>query len=121
MQFLTLVKYDENGTPPPKAYLDALTEFNRAAMAGGAMIQCSGLQPSEFGSRLRLSRGKVSGSDGPFTETKEVIGGFAVFEVSSKQEIIAWMQRFMELGKHWPEWVCEVEVREMSDQPKFGE
>src|SRR6185369_11460100 len=111
MQFLTLVKYDENGTPPPQAYLDALAEFNRSAKAAGAMIQCSGLQPSALGSRLRLLHGKVSATDGPFIETKEMIGGFAVFDVASKQDIVAWMQRFMDLGKHWPEWQCEVEIR----------
>jgi hypothetical protein len=120
MRFLTLVKYDENGTPPPRAYLDALAEFNRTAMAAGAMIQCHGLQSSALGSRLRLSHTNVSTTDGPFTETKEVIGGFAVFDVPSKQDIMAWMQRFMELGKHWPDWQCEVEIRELLDQPKFG-
>jgi hypothetical protein len=120
MRFLTLVKYDENGTPPPQVYLDALAEFDRVAMAAGAMIQSSGLQPSKFGSRLRLSRGMVSATDGPFTETKELIGGFAVFDVPSKKEIIVWMQRFMELGRHWPQWECEVEIREMLDRPKFG-
>ena len=120
MRFLTLVKYNENGTPPPQAYLDALAEFNRTATAAGAMIQCSGLQPSALGSRLQLSRGIISTTDGPFTETKEIIGGFAVFDVSSKPEMISWMQRFMELGKHWSDWNCEVEVREMVEQPKFG-
>jgi hypothetical protein len=120
MRFLTLVKYDENGSPPPKAYLDALAEFDRAAMAAGAMIQSSGLQPSALGSRIRLSRRDVSAMDGPFTETKELIGGFAVFDVSTKQEMIAWMQRFMKLGEHWPEWECEVEIREMVDRPTFG-
>jgi hypothetical protein len=117
MRFLTLVKYDEKGTPPPKAYLDALAEFNRAAMAAGAMIQCSGLQPSAQGSRIRLTRGEASATDGPFTETKELIGGFAVFEVPSKQKVIAWMQRFAELGKHWPEWECEVEIRQIVAEP----
>jgi hypothetical protein len=121
MRFVTLVKYDERGTPPPKAYLDALADFNRAAKAAGAMIQCNGLQPSAQGSRLRLTGGKVSATDGPFAETKELIGGFAVFDVKSKQEIIAWIQRFMEVGQYWPEWECEVEIREMLDQPKFGQ
>ena len=120
MRFLTLVKYNENGTPPPQAYLDALTEFNMTATAAGAMIQCSGLQPTAHGFRLQLARGKVSTTDGPFAETKELIGGFAVFDVPSKLEMCLWMQRFMDLGKHWPQWECEVEIREMVDQPKFG-
>ena len=121
MRFVTMVKYDENGTPPPKAYLDALAEFNRTAKAAGAMIQCSGLQPSAHASRLRLTQGKVTATDGPFTETKELIGGFAVFDLPSKQAMMAWMQRFMELGKHWPEWECEVEIREIQDEPQFGQ
>jgi hypothetical protein len=120
MRFLTMVKYNENGTPPPKAYLDALAEFDRTATAAGAMVQCSGLQPTALGSRLRLSCRTVACTDGPFTETKEMIGGFAVFDVPSKQDAVAWMQRFLELGKHWPQWECEVEIREMLDRPKFG-
>lgn len=113
MRFLTLVKYDENGTPPPQAFLDALEQFRRTAKAAGAMVDCVGLQPSSTGSRLRIARGKVSATDGPFVETKELIGGFAVYEVRSKQEAIGWISRFLALQEHWPQWECEVEIRQI--------
>jgi hypothetical protein len=118
MRFMTLVKYDENGSPPSQAFLDALAQFRRAATAAGAMVECGGLQPSAKGSRLRLSRGSVSVTDGPFTETRELIGGYAIYETKSKQEAIEWISRF--LGLHadfWPEWECEVEIRQIMDAP----
>jgi hypothetical protein len=114
MRFMTLVKYDENGTPPPRAYLDALAQFGRAATAAGAMVERGGLQPSGTGSRIRLSNGKVTVTDGPFTEVKELIGGYAIYDVRSKQEAIEWITRFVGLSKeHWPEWECEVEIRQI--------
>jgi hypothetical protein len=120
MRFLTLVKYDENGTPPPQGFLEALGEFNRAATAAGAMIEKGGLGPSAMGSRLRLSRGRVSATDGPFAETKALIGGYAVFEAKSKQVMIDWMSRFLGLRQHWPEWECEVEIRQIMEEPYTG-
>jgi hypothetical protein len=121
MRFLVMVKYDENGAPPPKAFLDALAEFNRTAMKPGAMIERGGLQPSAMGSRLRLGGGKVSTMDGPFTETKEVIGGYSIFDVKSKHEVVEWISRFLGLGKLWPEWECEVEIRQILSEPHFGQ
>src|SRR5262245_8389051 len=118
MRFMTLIKYDENGTPPPQGFLDAIAQFRRAAKAAGAMVGCGGLQPSATGSRLRLSRGKVTVTDGPFTETKELLGGYAIYETHSKQEAIEWMSRFLGLNQdYWPEWECEVEVREIMEEP----
>ena len=116
MRFMALVKYNENGTPPPQAYLDALAQFGREAMAAGAMVERGGLYPSVTGSRVRLSNEKVSVTDGPFTEVKELIGGYAVYNVRSKQDAIEWITRFMELAKkHWPESEFEVEIRQIFD------
>ena len=114
MRFVTLVKYNENGTPPPQAYLDALAQFGREAMAAGGMVERGGLQPSATGSRVRLSQGRVTVTDGPFTEVKELIGGYAIYDVRSKQEAIEWITRFVRLSQeHWPEWECEVEIRQI--------
>jgi hypothetical protein len=67
-----------------------------------------------MGARVRLSGGKLTVIDGPFTEAKEAIGGFAVFEVKSKQEAIVWTQRFMQLHKdHWKGWEGETEIRQL--------
>jgi hypothetical protein len=81
------------------------------------MIDSGGLQPSAAGARLRLSRGNVSVTDGPFAETKELIGGYAVYELKSKQEAMDWMSRFLRLKEHWPEWECDVEVRQIMAEP----
>jgi hypothetical protein len=63
---------------------------------------------------VRQSRGKLTVTDGPFSEAKEVIGGYAVFDVATKEEAMALTMRFMELHlKHWPEWEGESEVRQM--------
>jgi hypothetical protein len=113
---MTLVKYNENGTPPPQPYLDALAQFGKEAKAAGAMVERGGLHPSAVGSRVRLSNGRVAVTDGPFSEVKELIGGYAVYDVRSKQEAIQWITRFVELSKkHWPEWECEVEIRQILD------
>jgi hypothetical protein len=111
---MVLVKYDENGTPPPKAFLDAIAQFGREASAAGVMVARDGLQPSATGARIRLARGKVTTTDGPFAEAKEVIGGYAIYNVKSKQEAIDWASRFVGLHReHWPEWECEVEIRQI--------
>jgi hypothetical protein len=114
---MTLVKYDENGNPPPPEFLDALEQFRQGASAAGAMTGCGGLEPSAMGSRHRLSREKVSTTDGPFTETKELIGGYAIYETKSKQEVTEWISRFLGLHKYWPQWECEVEVRQIMEEP----
>jgi hypothetical protein len=78
------------------------------------MLGNGGLGPTVQGARVRLSGGKVTVTDGPFTETKEVIGGYAQFELKSKEEAVKSAVRFMELhNKHWPGWEGETEVRQM--------
>ena len=73
-----------------------------------------GLGPTALGVRVRLSGGKVTVTDGPFTEAKEVVGGYAQFELKSKEEAVESAVRFMELHKkHWPGWEGETEVRQM--------
>jgi hypothetical protein len=74
-----------------------------------------------MGARVRLSGGKLSVIDGPFAEAKEVIGGYAVFELSSKEEAIEAGKRFMDLHKeHWPGWEGETEIRQVFEAPDFG-
>jgi len=76
--------------------------------------------PSALGARVRLSGGKLTVTDGPFAEAKEVIGGYAVFQVSSKEEAIEQTVRFMELHKkHWPGWEGETEIRQVFDTTDF--
>jgi hypothetical protein len=85
------------------------------------MIGGGGLGPTALGARVRLSGGQVAVIDGPFSEAKEVIGGYAQFELKSKEEAVKSAVRFMELHKqYWPGWEGETEVRQMFGPEDFS-
>ena len=114
MRFMMLVKSAENSGPPPKALMDAIGKMAAEATRSGVMLQSGGLAPTAMSSRVRLSQGKLITTDGPFMESKEVIGGFAVLEFKSRAEAIESTVNFMELLKqHWPGWDGETEVRQI--------
>ena len=118
MKFMTIVKGPENTGPVPQALLDGIMQLGADAAKAGVFVTMGGLMPSAASSRLRVSKGKVVVSDGPFTEAKEVVGGFAVYDVKSKAEAIEWARRFMQLhADHWPEWEGETEVRPFMEGP----
>jgi hypothetical protein len=120
MRFMTLVKSAENSGPPPQALMEAIGRLGEEASKAGVKVEMGGLLPSAMGSRVRLAGGKVTVVDGPFTEAKEVIGGYAFFDVTSKEEAMDWTSRFMNLHKvHWPEWQGETEVRQIFDPSDF--
>jgi hypothetical protein len=117
MRFISMVRYVEaDAAPPPKAFLEAMSALTQeAATAGCAMIAGEGLLPTAEGTRVRLDGGKVTVTDGPFTESKEVIGGFAIFEAPSMDEVIKYARRMMELHKaHIPGWQGECEIRRIA-------
>jgi len=114
MQFMMLVKTAENWGPPPKELMDAIAKISEEAVKDGRMLEGGGLAPTAMSTKVRVSGGEVLVLDGPFTETREVVGGFAKFEFNSKEEAIEAAVRFMELHKkHWPEWEGETEVRQV--------
>jgi hypothetical protein len=114
MQFMMIVKHPEKQGPPPQALIDAITKMSEEAAKAGTMRGSGGLAPTAQGARIRLSKGKLTVTDGPFAEAKEVVGGYAQFELKSKEEAIEGALRFMELHKkYWPEWEGETEVRQM--------
>jgi hypothetical protein len=79
------------------------------------MVGAEGLLPTAKGARVRLDGGNVAVTDGPFTETKEVVGGFAIFEADSKETMLEWTRRFIELHKAYlPGWEGEAEVRQIA-------
>jgi hypothetical protein len=120
MRFMMLVKSAENSGPPPKGLMDAMGKLAEEALKAGTMLDSGGLAPTAASTRVRLSRGRVTATDGPFTESKEVIGGFAVFELKSKEEAVESALRFMELHKqHWPGWEGETEVRQIFGPEDF--
>ena len=117
MRFISMVKSAEaNAAPPPKAFLDAMGRLTEeVAKAGCVMVQAEGLLPTPMGARVRLADSKVTVTDGPFTEAKEVVGGFAIFEVQSKAQILDVARRFLDLHKiHIPAWEGEIEIRQIA-------
>jgi hypothetical protein len=120
MRFMMLVKHAERCDPPPKEFLDAMAKLSEEADKSGTMIASGGLAPTAKSTRVRLSRGQVAAIDGPFTEAKEVVGGFAIFELKSKEEALEGALRFMELHKkHWPGWEGETEIRQVFGPEAF--
>src|SRR5260370_27653726 len=114
MRFMMIVKSAENSGFPPKELMDAIAKLSEEAVKAGTMLGSGGLAPTALGTRVRLSGGQLTVTDGPFTETKEVVGGYAQFELKSKEEAIEAALHFMELHKrYWPGWEGETEGRQM--------
>jgi len=120
MKFMVLVKGAENSGPPPKELMDAMAILSEEAVGNGTMLNSGGLAPTAQSTRVRVSGGKLTVLDGPFTESKEVIGGYAQFELKSKQEAVDGAVRFMELHrKYWPGWDGEAEIRQIFGPEDF--
>lgn len=120
MRFMMLVKHAENSGPPPQELMDAIGALAAEAVKSGAMVLNGGLAPAAQSSRVRLARGQLTTIDGPFTESKELVGGFAVIEFASKQAAVESALHFMELHKqHWPGWEGECEVRQIFGPEDF--
>ncbi len=121
MKFMMIVKSAERSGFPPKELMDAIDHLSQDDVKAGTMIGSGGLGPTALGARVRLSDGKVTVIDGPFTEAKEIIGGYAQFELNSKQQAIESAVTFMELHKkHWPGWEGETEIRQMFGPEDFA-
>ena len=122
MKFMMIVKHTEKQGPPPQALMDAIAKAAEEEAKAGTMLGSGGLGPTALGARVRLSGGKVTVIDGPFTEAKEVIGGYAEFELKSKEDAIEGAVRFMELHKkHWPGWEGETEIRQIFEPEDFAQ
>jgi hypothetical protein len=122
MKYLTFIRSSESyrESPPPPALMEAMGKFVERSRGDGTLVDTGGLLPSSEGARVRLANGKITVTDGPFAESKEVIGGWAIVEVDSKAEAIRIATEFMELHhKHWPGFQGESEVRAMFE-PGMG-
>jgi hypothetical protein len=94
--------------------MEAMGKFVQNSLKDGSLVDTGGLLPSKDGVRVRLANGKITVTDGPFTETKEVIGGWAILNADSKAQAVRIASEFMELHrKYWPEFIGESEVRPM--------
>jgi len=114
MRYMMFIKHTEdyrNKTVPAGLY-EAMGEFVGAAMKKGQILDTAGLQPTSAGTRISLRQGKLLVTDGPFTESKEIVGGYALVEAKSRDEVLQLAREFMELHRvHWPEFEGECEVR----------
>jgi hypothetical protein len=122
MKYLTFIRHSESfrEVGPPPALLKAMGEFVQKSLKDGTLVETGGLLPSKEGVLLRLAGGKLTVTDGPFTESKEVIGGWAILKADSKAEAVRIATEFMELHhKYWPEFEGESEVRPMFE-PGMG-
>jgi hypothetical protein len=120
MVILKANKDSEAGVPPKWELIEATMRFNEEMVKAGVMVAAEGLHPSSTGARVRFDHGKRSVVDGPFTETKELIGGFWLIQVKSREEAIEWVKR-CPVGD---DGVSEIEIRqviEMSDLPEDDE
>jgi hypothetical protein len=114
MRYMMIVKHKEAQGMPPKELMEAIGTLTEEAIKNGTLLGNGGLLSTAAGASVRLSGGRVTVTDGPFTEAKEIIGGYALFELKSKEEAVEGARHFMELHKkHWPGWEGETEVREM--------
>ena len=118
MKYLMLIKHAENyrSRPMPQGLLDAMGEFVAEGFKSGVLKDTAGLKETAEGLRVRSSGGKLQVTDGPFTEAKEVVGGYAMVDVKSMAEAREVARQFMEIHlKHWPEFEGECEVRPLED------
>jgi hypothetical protein len=118
MRFLMLIKHTESyrNQAIPHALMDAMGEFVGEGFKSGILKDTAGLKPTAEGFRVRSSGNRLKMTDGPFTEAKEVVGGYALVEVASRDQAMKVARDFMELHRlHWPEFEGECEVRQLED------
>jgi hypothetical protein len=117
MRFMILVKADkdsEAGRLPPTELFAAIGKFNEELAKAGVMLAGEGLQPSTKGARIEYSGTKRTVTDGPFSETKELVSGFWIWQVKSREEAIEWAKRI-------PFQRGQVEIRQVSEAEDFGD
>ena len=114
MRFLGLVRSAEGQGAPPPALMQAMGHFIEASLTDGSLVQTGGLAPGSAAVRIRQSAGRLQVTDGPFIETKEIVGGYAILEAPSRDAAVEIMRKFMQLHEqHWSAWQGECELREM--------
>jgi hypothetical protein len=120
MRFMILVKADKNseaGVMPSEKLLNEMGKFNEELVKAGIMLAGEGLHPSSKGARVKFAGDKRTVTDGPFTEAKELIAGFWLWQVKSKEEAIEWVKR---CPNPMPGTESEIEIRQVFEAEDFG-
>ena len=125
MRYMLIVKGDENfeaSGPPPKELIEGIDKLIEESANAGKLVSVGGLHHTSKGASVKIRGGKVIVTDGPFSEAKEVIGGFTIMNLKSKDEAIEEARKFMDLHvRTWPGWDGDCEVRLMYDEGKGPE
>ena len=120
MRYMTIVHGPENfgdAGPPPAALYEAVGKLIEEATKAGKLESFGGLRPTSEGTLFHVRKGKMTTTDGPFSEAKEVIGGFSIYNFATREEALEEVRRFTELhARLWPKWEGTIELR-----PMFGE
>lgn len=121
MRFMIIVKGNgetEAGAPPDPRLMSIMADYHEELATAGVLLDASGLQPTSKGARIRFSRGKRMWVDGPFTESKEIIAGYTLIQVKSREEGIEWAKRFpAPLGDDQD---GEIEIRQLFEVEDFA-
>ena len=120
MRFMVLVKADKNseaGVLPDEKLLTEMGKYNEELSKAGVLLAGEGLQPSSKGARVKFSGDKRIVTDGPFAETKELVAGFWIWQVDSKEEAIEWVKR---CPNPMPGTESEIEIRQIFEADDFG-
>jgi len=120
MRFMVIVKADRNseaGVLPDEKLLAEMGKYNEELAKAGVLLAGEGLHPSSKGARVRFSGSKRTVTDGPFAETRELIAGFWIFKVNSRQEAIDWVKRS---PNPFPGTESEIEIRQIFEAEEFG-
>lgn len=115
-RYLSLVRIEENTAPaegPSPELMQRMGELIEEVTKAGVMLDTAGLTPSAQGTRVRWEGGELSVTDGPFTESKEVIGGYAIMQCKDKAEALEWAKRFVKVHEDF--WTVTCEVREIAE------
>ena len=116
MRFMCMVKMDETPREVPASLYEAMAAYDREGRMNGTLILSEGLLPSSAGAIISAVDGKVKALDGPFAEAKELVGGYAVIDVHSKEEAVELGRRLVQLHlDHIPDWDGTVEIRQIAD------
>ena len=121
MRFMMIVRASkeyEAGRMPSDELIAAMTKYNEELMKAGVLLDLSGLQPTSRSARVKFSGGKTTVIDGPFTETKEVVGGYWLIKANSLQEAVEWAKRAP--APHGPDKDSEIEVRPLLELEDFA-
>lgn len=120
MRFMMIVKASkdsEAGKMPSEELIGAMGKYNEELMKAGVLVDLSGLQPSSKGFRVKYSGSKVTVTDGPFPETKELVAGYWIINVKSREEAVEWAKR---VPSPHPGQECEIEVRQFFEMEDFA-